>query len=259
MNLFKFFFYRILSHYNYEINIKNQFKVAWPIQPDEIFINHFELIKTNTMVNTEGLVSLYDQVCYLEKKNIQGAFVECGTWKGGCAGLMALGNMEFGSERRKIHLFDSFEGIPEPQEGVDGSLAIKQSEEWSDGGKSGGMRSLPGYYDNFGGVGTLSDNKKLMEEIVCYPAEYIKYQKGWFTDTIPKNKIEKISLLRIDADWYASTKICLDYLAKLVVKNGFIIIDDYGAYDGCKKAVDEYFKGKHYFHRVNQDIMYVQI
>ena len=61
----------------------------------------------------------------------------------------------------------------------------------------------------------------------------------------------------MDSDWYESTKICLDFLVSKVVENGFIIIDDYGTYDGCKKAVDEYFSNQYYFHRVNQDIIYL--
>jgi len=68
--------------------------------------------------------------------------------------------------------------------------------------------------------------------------------KGWFQDTLPKykDKIGAISLLRIDADLYKSTKCCLENLYDNVVVGGYIVIDDYGALSGCKKAVDEFLK-----------------
>lgn len=231
--------------------------VLRPIQPDNILSKHLNKIKANTMVATEGLISLYDQVKYLEENKIKGDFVECGVWKGGCIGLMALANQRYSKIPRKLHLFDSFEGIPEPDVSIDGELALKQAREWSDGGTSGKMRALPGFYDTFGGIGTIQDNKKLLEDMISYPKDKINYHMGWFKDTLPLNEIESISLLRLDGDWHESTKICLEHLVGKVVKNGFIIIDDYGTYDGCKKAVDEYFLNQYYFHRVNQDIIYI--
>ena len=247
----------ICKYFGYELKVIAKYSVSRPIQPDNILKEHLEIINKNTMVNYEGLISLYDQVKYIEENNIIGDFVECGVWKGGCVGLMALANKRFGRKYRKLHLFDSFQGIPEPVEGIDGDLALNQANEWSDGGKTGRMRPLPGFYDNYGGVGTLQDNKDLLEKIIGFPRKHIQYHSGWFNETIPPNKIESIALLRLDSDWYESTKICLDSLVSKVVENGFIIIDDYGTYDGCKKAVDEYFSNRYYFHRVNQDIIYL--
>jgi len=248
---------RIFNYYGYKIEVVEKYSVARPIQPDNILEKHLEIINTHTMVTYEGLISLYDQVKYLEENNISGDFVECGVWKGGCVGLMALANIRFGGKHRNLHLFDSFQGIPEPKEGIDGDLALKQSIEWSDGGKSGKMRPLHGFYDKFGGVGTLQENKVLLEKKIGYPQNQIQYHRGWFNETIPNSKIESIALLRLDSDWYEGTKICLENLVSKVVKNGFIIIDDYGTYDGCKKGVDEYFSNQYYFHRVNQDIIYL--
>ena len=256
INFIKKLIHKIFDHYGYKIELAEIYYVARPVQPDDILKKHLEIINTNTMVSIEGLISLYDQIKYLEENNISGDFVECGVWKGGCVGLMALANKRFGKKNRNLHLFDSFEDIPEPQEGIDGDLAIKQSMEWSDGGKSGEMRPLHGFYDIFGGHGTLQDCKELIEGKIEYPSNLIKYNTGWFNETIPNNEIQSIALLRLDSDWYESTKMCLEYLESKVVKNGFIIIDDYGTYDGCKKAVDEYFPN-YFFHRVNQDIIYL--
>ena len=61
---------------------------------------------------------------------------------------------------------------------------------------------------------------------------------------IKKNLPKKISILRLDTDWYASTRVELDILFPLLQKNGILIIDDYGAWSGSKKAVDSYFSKK---------------
>jgi len=256
INLLKKTIKKIFNHYGYKIELVEKYSVARPIQPDDILKKHLEIVNPYTMVNFEGLVSLYDQVKYLEENNINGDFVECGVWKGGCVGLMALANKRFGKKYRNLHLFDSFQDMPEPQEGIDGDLAISQSMEWSHGGKSGKIEPLHGFYDTLGGPGTLQDCKELIEGKIKYTSNLIKYNVGWFNETLPNNEIQSIALLRLDSDWYQSTKMCLQYLESKVVKNGFIIIDDYGTYDGCKKAVDEYFPN-YFFHRVSQDIVYL--
>ena len=205
----------------------------------------YKIIQSNTMVPYEGLVSLWDQVQYVEDAGIQGDLVECGTWKGGAVGLMALANIQFGKSRRNIHLFDSFTDICEPDEQMDGAVAVDQARKWSkSGGTSGKLEPLTGFYDQFGGYGTLEVNKDLLENHIGYPSEFLHYHVGWFQEVLPTavNEIDKISILRLDGDWYASTKVCLEYLYNKVVAGGFIIIDDYGAYEGCKKAVDEFIE-----------------
>jgi O-methyltransferase len=88
--------------------------------------------------------------------------------------------------------------------------------------------------------------KEILENIIKYPHDHVHYHKGWFQDTLPIDsaEIDKIAILRLDGDWYESTKICLDYLYEKIVPRGFIIFDDYGLYSGCKKAVDEFFNSK---------------
>ena len=222
----------------------------------------FEIVKNNTMVPYEGLISLWDQVRYCEIIGMNGALVECGTWKGGAVGLMALANLHYGESRRHIHLFDAFTDICEPDESIDGSTAIEQARKWSKtGGTSGRLKPLEGFYDQFGGYGTLESNKDLLENKIRYDPGFLHYHVGWFQEVLPTavNEIDKIAILRLDGDWYASTKVCLDYLYKKVVKGGFIIIDDYGAYEGCKKAVDEFIDQlpiKPYLHPVNNFIRY---
>jgi len=199
-----------------------------------------------TMLSELKLATLYEQVVYCEKNNIPGAFVECGVWKGGAVGLMAQANLKYGKKRRALYLFDSFDDICEPDPEIDGDLAVKDVESLL--GKkienlSGQTSPIKGVYDSRGGHGTIETCKKLLVEELKYEESMIRFCKGWFENSLPEEapKIDQIAILRLDADWYKSTKICLDYLYDKVVPGGFIVIDDYGRYDGCKKAVEDFF------------------
>ena len=199
------------------------------------------VVSEHTMGTYQRMITLWQQVRYLDRMNIEGALVECGTWRGGACGMMALAHMRNGVPSRILHLFDSFEGLPEPDSEKDGVKSI----EYASGNALGNLRSIGKC------VGTLEENKQLLTEIVKYPHNNIIYHKGWFQDTVPRDAEElgSIALLRLDGDWYDSTMICLEKLYPLVVPGGIIVIDDYGHWEGCKKAVDEYFEkiGQKYF------------
>ncbi|NJD54802.1 MAG: hypothetical protein FIA94_00150 [Nitrospirae bacterium] len=211
---------------------------------DEKISEVVQRVRPYTMLSPERLMSLYDQAVFCEKHDIPGCFVECGVWKGGAVATMALANMEFSAGRRHIHLFDSFQDICEPDRSVDGERAVREAAKWASGTGDGSLRPLKGFYDAFGGPGTLEGNRDLLERKIGYAPDYLHYHQGWFQDTLPGDaaSIGETAILRLDGDWYASTKICLDYLYDKVVSGGFVIIDDYGAYDGCRKAVDEFME-----------------
>ncbi len=156
--------------------------------------------------------------------------------------MMALANLKRGKQRRSIHVFDSFEGIPEPDERLDGVKAVEQVR--SVGGEArGGLVAVNGFYEKFAdGVGDLETNRNLLEHVIGYDPKCLHYHKGWFQDTLPQVApgIGDIAILRLDGDWYASTAICLEHLHDHVVSGGFVIIDDSGCYDGCRRAVDEF-------------------
>ena len=178
-------------------------------------------IKPYSLVGRSGLLSAYDISMEINKNNIEGCFGECGVARGGCSALMAIVAVRNRSDR-KTWLFDSFEGLPEPTE-----------EDPGDSGLTKG--SCLGTYDE---VETLLFSKLGLDRDNVYMV------KGWFQDTLPKHKdkIGAISLLRIDADWYESTKCCLENLYDNVVMGGYIVIDDYGALSGCKKTVDGFLR-----------------
>lgn len=204
----------------------------------------------NSMIGAVSLGTLYEQAVYCEKNGIEGSFVECGVWKGGAVGAMAKGNIDFGKKRRDLHLFDAFDDICPPVAAVDGQKAVDDVKKYSllqnEDEMQGQLEPIKGAYDAFGGHGTIDGCRKLLIEDIKYPQEYIHFHKGWFQETLPvdASKIDKIAILRLDGDWYDSIKVCLDFLFDKVVKGGLVVIDDYGYYEGCTKAVDEFLAGR---------------
>lgn len=148
------------------------------------------------------------------------------------------------------HLFDSFEGLPEP--GLkDGNDAFK----YGGGFCSGNLVSVKKC------VAELTDVKTFLRDIKI-PEGSVIFYKGWFQDTIPElgKDPSEIAILRLDGDWYESTKICLEFLFNRVSKGGVILIDDYYCWEGCRKATDD-FLGKHYIAgsliRIDKDSAYL--
>ena len=162
---------------------------------------------------------------------------------------MALANLRHGKVRRALHLFDSFEGVPEPDEKVDGSRAVGAVRA-AGGGTSG--RLVPVAMS----AAPLGDCRTLLEDEIGYPAADLHYHVGWFQETLPHaaGDVGEIAILRLDADWHASTLVCLEHLFPRVVAGGFIVIDDYGEYEGCRNAVDAYLRDagiRPYLHHVD--------
>ena len=230
----------LFDQLGYAIRRKSYFP-SYPYGLEKEIEDAISTVRSHTMVPIEGLITLYDQAVFCETHNIAGSFVECGTWKGGAVGIMALANLKHGVARRHIHLFDSFEGLPEPDAAVDGEHAIQQARIVG-AGASG--RLTPIGAEAY--VGSLEENQNLLERKIGYDGAFLHYHKGWFQETLPKaaNRIDSIAILRLDGDWYASTKICLEYLYDKVVSGGFVVIDDYLGFEGCKKAVDEFLDSR---------------
>lgn len=154
-------------------------------------------------------------------KFISGCVVECGVWRGG----MTAGIASILGPDRKYFLFDSFEGLP-PAKEIDGPAAIK----WQQNTKSSN------YYDNCAAPPEFAERAMRLAGISSY-----ELVRGWFNTTVPTTKIEEpIALLRLDADWYDSTMICLEFFYKKVRPGGLIILDDYYAWDGCSRALHDF-------------------
>lgn len=189
-------------------------------------------LQNYTHVNYPRLKGLWDIAENVSKKKIEGAFVETGVWKGGCAAIMAYVSKKNGY-RNPLYFFDSFEGLPEPSE-EDGSDAIF----FSKGKKGGSLKSIE----------KVKAGERFIREILFRKMDIdpkkVFIVKGWFQKTLPvyRKRIKKIAILRLDGDWYESTKVALDNLYDRVVKGGYVVIDDYNYWEGCKKAVDEFIE-----------------
>ncbi|MGB9853033.1 MAG: TylF/MycF/NovP-related O-methyltransferase [Candidatus Kapaibacteriota bacterium] len=182
------------------------------------------------------MYALYNAVEYIVKSGITGDFVECGVWKGGSTMLMALTLLKMKETNRKIYLYDTFEGMTQPTE-LDYEVSNNNAraiDVWQKYQKNDFNEWC------FASLPEVKNNMKL----TGYPENNLVFVKGRVEETIPKTIPFEIALLRLDTDWYESTKHELLYLYPLLVKNGVLIIDDYGHWAGAKKAVDEYFYNK---------------
>ncbi|GAB1420901.1 hypothetical protein MASR2M15_10290 [Anaerolineales bacterium] len=183
-----------------------------------------------TLVAYPGLSGLYDLSKKLNQDHIEGAFVECGVWRGGCAIILSTWAQK---QKRAVHLFDSFEGLPEPLP-IDGKRALKISK-----GKESGTLASIGHI-----VVSIEEVEDTLFKRFAFDRNQVHLHKGWFQDTLPQVSptIGKIALLRLDGDWYESTKVCLEYLYDQVVEGGYVVIDDYQEFDGCRLATDEFLQ-----------------
>jgi O-methyltransferase len=199
-----------------------------------------ERIRPLSMVPNHALIQLARQVRQTLAENVAGDFVECGVWRGGSAFLVADLLRRQGAAGRKVWLFDSFEGHRVPEE-IDGPAAVEYVTN----------TDSPEYYDNCRVA--IEDVQRSAQELGL--SSYTEIVKGWFEESLSatRERIGSIALLRIDCDWHASVRTCLDQLYDQVSDGGFVIFDDYYAYDGCTIAVHEFLAERKLPHRIACD------
>jgi O-methyltransferase len=183
-----------------------------------------------TMTSKERMLGLIRAIQYVNQNEIAGDFVECGVWKGGSA--MIMGHLCHKLKMdRKIYLFDTFSGMTEPTS-TDIDKSGRTAQELME--KQDKSNSL---------VWAISNKKEVSENLKQCEYENFALVEGDVAKTLfdSNNIPEKVSILRLDTDWYESTIIELEILYPRLVKGGVLIIDDYGHWQGAKKAVDEYF------------------
>jgi hypothetical protein len=181
-----------------------------------------------TMTSAERIYALIQAVRYVSAGAIPGAIVECGVWKGGSMAAIARTLLQLQDVKRDLYLFDTFKGMPEPTaKDIDysGKHAAEVLKE--DSGSRCADAPLERVKEVLYGTG--------------YPRERIHFVRGKVEDTIPASAPDSISLLRLDTDWYTSTKHELVHLFPRLAQAGVIIIDDYGHWRGSREACDEYF------------------
>jgi hypothetical protein len=189
-------------------------------------------VRPYTMTSPLRLNTLIDAVRYLETNNIAGAMVECGVWRGGSMMAVIETLKQLNQTQRELYLFDTFEGMPEP-EAQDTSPFHRSTEEIfhqtkrPEGGSNWCYSSLEATQQNVLSTG--------------YDPAKIHFIKGKVEDTLPQQEPSMIALLRLDTDFYSSTRHELIHLFPRLVSGGVLILDDYGHWEGQKLAVEEYF------------------
>jgi len=178
------------------------------------------LVQPYTLVGPDRVRNLCVLARRIESERIPGDVVECGVCNGGTAAILA----RFATRsrlKRTVWLLDSFRGMPE-------TTANDGDEARAHIGKE---------------VGDPARVREVLR-LVRAKMDRIRIVPGWFQETFPTLAVHQIALLNIDADWYESVRLCLETFYDRVVTGGFISIDDYGHWPGCRKAVDEFFQAR---------------
>ena len=239
----KFFVVKILCKVGLEIR---KVSAQYPDVPVEANLFHREVIsnaKQYSMTTTPRMWALIQSIEYINQNKILGDFVECGVWKGGNLILLSAVQEQLGMSRR-IYGFDTFTGMVEPQALDLDFLGQSASQMMSNTQKIDGDQSIHA----FASLDLV--NKNLSEN----NSKNVKLIQGDVAKTLLKiaNLPEKIAILRLDTDWYESTRIELEIRYPLLEPGGVLIIDDYGHFEGAQRAVDEYFKeDKQWMHYVD--------
>lgn len=188
-------------------------------------------VRAYTQTSPERIASLCEAIRYVVRAQIPGAIVECGVWRGGSMMAVARTLIEAGDMTRDLFLYDTFDGMPEPgakdvtYTGTSASTLMRNSSK-DDPESVWCYAPIDSVKNALCGIG-YSENR-------------IHFVQGMVEDTIPRAAPEQIALLRLDTDWYQSTRHELIHLYPRLSKGGVLMIDDYGHWDGSRKAVDEW-------------------
>lgn len=193
-------------------------------------------VRNYTMISRERLLAVMDAVEYVVRRGIAGALVECGVWRGGSVLAMILTLQRLGVADRDVYLYDTFEGMTQPTE-LDTSPfeqpALRTWEQTAEGEVAWRWAFDPTIY----GLETV-------RELILgsgYPGERIHFVQGRVEETLPSQAPEVVAVARLDTDWYESTKHELDHLYPRMSTGGVLIIDDYGHWEGARRATEEFF------------------
>jgi O-methyltransferase len=174
-----------------------------------------------TMIGLRRLRNLRDCFETIVTDGVEGDLLEAGVWQGGAAIYMKALLDVYGDRFRRVWIADSFRGLPPPELG--GALEDVGDEHWLHPALAIGLADV---LDNFARYDLLDHRLRVIE--------------GWFEETLASAPVEQLALLRADGDMYSSTMSILTALEPKVSVGGFVVIDDYGAVPGCRKAVDDY-------------------
>jgi hypothetical protein len=199
------------------------------------FLEAWERCAPFTMTSVERMHGLWSGVRHVCRHGVPGDVVECGVWRGGSSMLAALTLRQEGDHARGVWLYDTFEGMTEPGEQDADPSGTRMADIWDE---HRGRRDDPLVC-----FGALEDVQANMAS-TGIDAGRLHFVKGPVEETIPASVPERIALLRLDTDWYESTRHELHHLWHRLSPNGVLVIDDYGHWAGARQAVDEFFAGR---------------
>ena len=204
-----------------------------PSDLDASTVATIEFVQPYTATSPERINALCQAVRYITSNAIPGVIVECGVWRGGSMMAAARTLIEMGDTSRELYLFDTFAGLVAPGPfdlAPDGTPAAKRfAKEAREDGSGSRWCEAP------------LEEVQAAVALTGYPPERTHFIVGRVEETIPERAPEQIALLRLDTDWYESTRHELLHLYPRVSSGGVLIVDDYGVWQGCRRAVDEYF------------------
>jgi hypothetical protein len=186
-------------------------------------------VRPRTMTAHEKVFALIEATRYVIDHAIPGDIVECGVWRGGSMQAVAKTLVTLGVDDRELHLFDTFTGMTEPTDA---------DRRYDDTPAATLLQQRP-RTARVWAVASLDDVQEGMAE-TGYRADRIHYHEGPVEETIPAAAPEQIAILRLDTDWYESTRHELEHLYDRLASGGVLIIDDYGTWQGARQAVDEF-------------------
>jgi hypothetical protein len=199
---------------------------------DPAFLPLYEQCRGQSMTSGERMFGLFKAIEYVARARVPGAIVECGVWRGGSMMLAALTLLANDDAARDLYLFDTFDGLPRPDAEVDVDL-------WGNRAIDGW---LPHRIDDESSNYARADLDTVRANMAStlYAHDRVFFVQGMVERTIPQHAPERIAVLRLDTDWYASTRHELTHLYPRLVPGGVLIVDDYGHFRGARRAVDEY-------------------
>jgi O-methyltransferase len=196
------------------------------------FLELYELCREETMTSIERMYALYTATRYVADRRVPGDLVECGVWRGGSVMLMALTLLRYEGAERVLWLYDTFAGMTAPSpEDIQEMSGRSAREILAEREKTAA--------DPFWGLAARSLVEANLRR-TGYPPDRIRFIEGDVLDTLPSATPDRIALLRLDSDWYASTRHELEHLYPRLATAGVLIVDDYGYWRGARKATDEY-------------------
>jgi O-methyltransferase len=194
----------------------------YPELRDPFFRSTYQACKHASMLFVPGFYNIYSSLCYVADNGIPGDIIECGCFLGGSTLFMLEACSQLGITDKKIIVCDTFDGFPSGEADSTHGKPFHAADFIPDG------TNFRRRFDEIIGSHVLASNVVVIE--------------GPVEQTLPITKhISDLSLVRLDTDFYSSTKVELEVLYPALSTAGVLIIDDYGSFDGCRKATDEYF------------------